>query len=171
MKKLFLLACLLLLTNGVMFSPKPAIADVCTAVSPPDAPNLFQINRTTKQSATLYFSPVPTSDAITGYTISYGFQVGDERYAVSVPYGASTGVITYTVNNLDPLKGYTFKVRADNGCAPGAWSNYRGDGYHPPVTPSPATKGGLLVAGNWEMPAFLAGVFTVLTVGGLVLFL
>jgi len=173
MKKLSLFVCVILLTVGIFSSPHVALADDCTNTPPPDAPNLFQINRT-KQSAKLFFSPVPSNDSITGYTISYGFQAGDDRYDISVPYGSSTGVITYTVNNLDPLVAYTFRVRADNGCAPGVWSNYRSDGFHSAkseTATSTTTKGGLLVAGSWEMPAILTGVFAVLAVGGLLLFL
>lgn len=171
MKKLSFLVCLLLLSIGIILSPQQVLADACTSTPPPDAPNLFQINRTTYTDK-LFFSPVPSSDSITGYTISYGFQAGDDRYDISIPYGTSTGVITYTVNSLDPLVAYTFKVRADNGCAPGVWSNYRSDGFHPAMSETATTtKGGLLVAGNWEMPALLTGVFAVLTVSGLLLFL
>lgn len=37
--------------------------------------------------------------------------------------GHTTGVIDYTIGELDPNTAYSFKVQAGNGCATGAWSN------------------------------------------------
>lgn len=104
----------------VLYFPFGAQAVSCTKEKPDHAPDLFQINAT-KDKATLYFSPV--NNAVTGYTIFYGYERGDERFNVSFPYGTSDGVISYTINYLSPNTRYYFKVRADNGCRRGYWSD------------------------------------------------
>ncbi len=91
----------------------------CSIVPPVGAPDLFQIARTGPQ-ATLYFSPVKNN--ATSYYISYGNDDATEGYGVSFPYSDTSGVISYTVNALDPAGSYSFKVRAGNGCATGLWS-------------------------------------------------
>ena len=93
----------------------------CSDQPPNHAPNLFQIN-TTKNSATLYFTPV--NNAISYYYIAYGFESWDERYGVSFNQGRYDGVLNYAVNELAPNTNYYFKVRAGNGCATGSWSNW-----------------------------------------------
>lgn len=121
MKKLFInFGRMLLLLQIAIFFPLGVQAASCNEEKPDHAPDLFQIN-TTKNKATLYFSPV--NNAVTGYTIYYGFERGDERYNVSFPYGTSDGVISYTINDLSPNTRYYFKIRADNGCRKGYWSD------------------------------------------------
>lgn len=93
---------------------------VCRDFAPSAAPNLFQIN-TTKNTATLYFTPV--NDYISEYFIAYGFSVDDNRFGVRFDHGKYDGVLNYTVNFLSPNTTYYFKVRAGHGCAIGAWSN------------------------------------------------
>lgn len=101
-------------------APLAIFAAQCGATKPDHAPDLFQIDAT-RNSATLYFTPV--NNAVTNYTIVYGYSRGDERFGVSFPYGFYNGVINYTVNYLAPNTKYYFRVRADNGCRQGYWSD------------------------------------------------
>jgi LysM repeat protein len=91
----------------------------CPDSAPRSSPNLFQIN-SQKNSATLYFSPIDGPN--TGYVISYGLDNNAQGYAVSFPYSSSPGVISYTINSLFPAN-WHFKIRGQNGCMPGVWSN------------------------------------------------
>ncbi len=105
---------------SIFLSPLTVSAQQCQATKPDHAPDLFQID-VTRNSATLYFTPV--NNAVTNYTIVYGYSRGDERFGVSFPYGFYNGVISYTVNHLDLNTKYYFRVRADNGCRQGYWSD------------------------------------------------
>jgi len=119
MKSLSFLIILLLISLW-LFIPKSISAAQCLATKPDHAPDLFQID-INKGSATLYFTPV--NNAVTNYTIVYGLSRGDERWGISFPYGVYHGVINYTVNHLSPNTRYYFRVRADNGCRQGFWSD------------------------------------------------
>ncbi len=105
-------------SSGGSSSPK---APTCEKEAPNKSPNLFQID-TTKNSAKLFFSPV--NNAVDYYYIAYGLSEGDERYGVKFDKGYYDGVINYTVGELTLNTNYYFKVRAGNGCATGAWSNW-----------------------------------------------
>jgi len=105
---------------SIFLSPLTVSADQCLATKPDHAPDLFQIDAT-KNSATLYFTPV--NNAVTNYTVVYGYDRGDERFGVSFPFGFYDGVISYTINHLSPNTKYYFRVRADNGCRQGYWSD------------------------------------------------
>lgn len=104
----------------LLFQSQPALAFKCANPRPDKAPDLFQID-VTKKSAKLYFSPV--NNAITGYTVVYGTERNREDFGVSFPFGQTEGVVDYTINDLLPNTTYYFKVRADNGCRAGKWSN------------------------------------------------
>ncbi len=82
-------------------------------------PDLFQIE-TTQNSATIYFTPVNTSQ----YYISYSTSSSAEEHGVEVALGLE-GVQNYTINYLLPETTYYFKVRSQNGCMPGDWSNIK----------------------------------------------
>lgn len=99
---------------------EPVQAARCPAEKPTYAPDLFQID-VTKNSATLYFTPV--NDVITNYFIAYGYERREDRFSVSVPFGHYDGVINYTVNYLEQNTKYYFRVRADNECRQGFWSD------------------------------------------------
>lgn len=92
---------------------------ITCATTPIDSPNLFQIN-TSKNSATLYFSPVRDAQ---NYLISYGFTPEANQYNVFTNRSASPGVISYTINALPPNSALYFKVFAQNNCGEGKWSN------------------------------------------------
>ena len=113
-----LFSLIFIITAGFSF-PSATFAAQCTATKPDHAPDLFQID-VTKNSAKLYFTPV--NNAVSNYTIVYGYERGDERFGVSFPYGVYQGVIDYTINHLAPNTRYYYKVRADNGCRNGYWS-------------------------------------------------
>lgn len=98
----------------------PVQAAKCTAEKPDHAPDLFQID-VTKNSAKLHFTPI--NNAITNYTIAYGYARREDRFVVSFPFGRYDGVINYTVNDLSPNTKYYLRVRADNGCRYGYWSD------------------------------------------------
>lgn len=90
----------------------------CTSHAPA-APRIFQIAATADKS-TLHF--VPTIDQENSYTISYGLYSDAEMYNVTFDYSDKSGAIPYTINALDANKAYYFKVRANNGCMAGNWS-------------------------------------------------
>lgn len=92
----------------------------CTNQPPVAAPNFFQLSSVGSQ-ATLYFTQPPLP--FTGFTISYGLSQTADTYATSFSQGFASGVTKYSINSLTPKTTYYFKVRADNGCAPGPWSN------------------------------------------------
>jgi len=92
----------------------------CKNTRPGNAPDLFQIDAT-KNSAKLYFTPV--NNNVTGYTIVYGLERGVESFGASFSQGPYGGVLTYDINFLNSDTTYYFRVRADNGCKPGKWSN------------------------------------------------
>ncbi len=95
-----------------------ASAPGCGDAPPTNSPNLFQANAN-GTSVTLYF--VPVSGSNTGYYISYGLDASAQGYGTSFKYSDSSGVIPYTINALFPGTWY-FKVRGQNGCMPGRWS-------------------------------------------------
>jgi len=86
----------------------------------PAAPKIFQI-WATQTTATIYF--VPSADPQNSYTISYGLYSDAEMYNVTFNYSDKSGAIPYTINALNAGTPYYFKVRANNGCMPGEWSN------------------------------------------------
>ena len=90
----------------------------CSQSAPLGVPNLYQVNLT-GNSATIYFVPV---SGVTGYSISYGSNSNADSFGVSFNSSQTTGAEEYTINNLYPGMWY-FKVRGQNGCMPGSWSN------------------------------------------------
>ena len=107
-------------TTGSSSSSSPTTPG-CSNQVPDHSPDLFQID-TTKNKAKLFFTPV--NNAVDYYYIAYGFTEGDERFGVRFDKGYYDGVIDYTINELSPNTKYYYKVRAGNGCATGAWSNW-----------------------------------------------
>ncbi len=100
--------------------PKSSYAEDCINEPPADAPNLYSVSMSSS-SATLYF--VQPSTTFDGYTISYGLTQSADAYSTKFNMGSSDGAVKYTVNELFPKTNYFFKVRANNGCAAGPWSN------------------------------------------------
>lgn len=106
-------------TTATPSSNSPS-APSCTAVTPIHTPDLFQIDVSNTQ-ARLYFTPL--NKHVTNYYISYGYTPEDQRFGVMTDLGPSTGVLAYVINELSPNLTYYFKVRPQNDCMPGNWSN------------------------------------------------
>lgn len=92
----------------------------CSAIKPSGTSDVFQIN-TSSNKATIFFTPLHSG--VTNYYVAYGYKEGEERFGTFTGLGPSSGVLTYTINELDPNTTYYFKIRPQNGCAPGEWSN------------------------------------------------
>lgn len=90
----------------------------CNDAKPASSPQLFQIT-TSRNKATLYFTPIGN---IRDYIISFSTKPSAEDYGASVTLSAE-GVQNYSIYMLAPLTQYYFKVRGQNGCMPGDWSN------------------------------------------------
>lgn len=105
----------------------------CPAFTPTNSPNLFQIDRA-GSTAVLHFTPV--NDYLTYYYIAYGLSPGSEQFGVTFPASLTSGVVSFTINDLDPNATYYFKVRGGNGCAPGGWSNNLTSDSKNPMLPS-----------------------------------
>lgn len=92
----------------------------CGDLSPVGAPNLFQIN-VNSTTSTLYYTPL--SSNVTDYYIFYGTKPGALQHSVNTKQGRSSGVLSYSINYLNPNSTYYFRIRGQNGCMPGEWSN------------------------------------------------
>ncbi|MGI0059049.1 MAG: hypothetical protein ACREBJ_04705 [Nitrosotalea sp.] len=80
---------------------------------------------------------------------------------MSFKQGTSSAAITYTVNALTLNQTYYFRVRANNGCAPGNWSRVLGVYIGDPNSPTSTPSGSLL-------PSVGSNVLTVVaSVGGI----
>lgn len=101
-------------------SPAATTTPICSAVKPEHTPDLFQID-VNKTQATLHFTPL--SSGVTNYFVAYGYQSGEERFGVLTDQGASSGVLSYTIQDLSPNTTYHFKIRPQNDCMPGNWGN------------------------------------------------
>lgn len=90
----------------------------CTDTPPLFTPDLFQIN-TSSNSAKLFFTPL--ADTNTFY-ISFSENDTAEGNGEQVVL-AREGVQSHTIFFLKPNTVYYVKVRGQNGCMPGHWSN------------------------------------------------
>lgn len=91
---------------------------VCNDSRPVSFPDLFQIN-TTKNSAKIFFTPLSDTNH---YFVSFSTNPVAEDYSADVTL-AREGVQNFTINLLKPNTIYYLKVRGQNGCMPGEWSN------------------------------------------------
>jgi len=108
-------------SNSTDDSSNLVAAPVCSNAIIDGKPDLFQID-TTENTASIYFTPILGNS---NYFISYSDENSNaEQHGVEVDLG-SLGVQSYTVKLLNPGKTYYFKVRGQNGCMPGEWSNIK----------------------------------------------
>jgi hypothetical protein len=94
-------------------------APSCNDSQPASSPDLFQIDAT-DSTAKLFFTSLSDTNE---YYISYSTDPGAEANGADVTLGSNGGVQNFTVNLLNPGTTYYFKVRGQNGCMPGNWSN------------------------------------------------
>jgi len=99
-------------------SSSSSSAPSCNDSKPISSPDLFQID-ITQNKAKLFFTPVTNIDQ---YYLSFSTNPNAEEHGTLVRL-AREGVQNFTVNLLKPNTIYYFKVRAQNGCMPGDWSN------------------------------------------------
>lgn len=90
----------------------------CHNQKPVSTPNLFQID-ISGTKAKLFFTPIINIDE---YYISFSQNPSAEEHGEAVVL-AKEGVQSHTVYYLKPNTKYYFKVRGQNGCMPGDWSN------------------------------------------------
>jgi hypothetical protein len=91
---------------------------VCGDGRPLYAPDLFEV-RTTKNTVKLFFTPLPDTN---NYFISFSTSPIAEENGEQVSL-LREGVQSHEVYMLKPSTTYYFKVRGQNGCMPGPWSN------------------------------------------------
>jgi hypothetical protein len=94
-------------------------APICSTTVPEATPWLFSGGATTTTSVTLTFSDI--SKNVTGYTVEYGKDANKLEFAA--PNIAGKDDRKATISSLAPNTLYYFRIRADNGCAVGTWSN------------------------------------------------
>lgn len=98
-------------------APQPPSTS-CNSTKPNSTPNLFKII-VSGTSAKLFFSPISNAK---DFYISYSTNSNADEHSVFVNLD-NVGVQSYAVNLLKPNSVYYFKVRGQNGCASGDWSN------------------------------------------------
>ncbi len=103
-------------SNSSTLSSAPS----CNDTKPSNAPDLFQIDVNATQ-AKLFYAPVNGSNS--SYYITYSETPNTFQYGTQTHQGVSTGVLSYTINLLKPNTTYYFRIRGQNGCMPGDWSN------------------------------------------------
>ncbi len=92
--------------------------NTCLASKPVNTSDLFQID-VTNNTAKLFFTPIPNIDK---YSISFSTKPEAEEHGEAVVL-AKEGVQSHKVFYLKPGTTYYFKVRGQNGCMAGEWSN------------------------------------------------
>lgn len=94
-------------------------APLCNDVKPVSAPDLFQIN-TSNNFAKIFFTPISNTSQ---FYISFSENKNAERHGTGLISLSKLGVQDFSINLLKPNTTYYFKVRGQNGCMPGDWSN------------------------------------------------
>lgn len=90
----------------------------CHSSKPLFTSDLFQINTTTN-SAKIYFTPQADTN---NYVISFSTNSNAEEHGEQVSL-LREGVQSHSIYYLKPNTTYYVKVRGQNGCMPGEWSN------------------------------------------------
>jgi hypothetical protein len=98
-------------------SNNAASASVCHDSPPVLIPDLFQIN-TTSQTAKLFFTPIEFNQYYISFSVNPNAEENGELVTLT-----REGVQSHTVYYLKPNTTYYFKIRSQNGCMPGNWSN------------------------------------------------
>lgn len=132
-------------------SPSSSSPSVCNNSPPTLVPDLFQIN-TTKNIAKLFFTPIDTNQ----YYVAFSTKVNAEESGEQVVL-LREGVQSHSIYYLKPNTVYYAKVRGQNDCMPGSWSNimkFTTDGsvYYKNYSPS-KTKNNTLTKNNKISPS------------------
>jgi sugar lactone lactonase YvrE len=90
----------------------------CTSGDVASTPDLFQIN-VLSDRVKLFFTPISNTNT---FYFSYSTKPNTLEHGVEATL-AKEGVQIYTINLLKPNTTYYFKVRGQNGCKSGEWSN------------------------------------------------
>lgn len=91
----------------------------CNDSKPGSAPVLTAITPSGANSLTLTWAKA--QGPVSYYLVTYGTKPGEQLYGN--PNVGDGNTTSYTVNSLSGGSRYYFKVRAGNGCMPGAYSN------------------------------------------------
>lgn len=91
----------------------------CEAIAPKTTPWLYSAGVLSNNSVLLKFTGI--NEALDKYVLEYGIEPG--KYIFSAANIGAVGTTEYKVGYLSPGETYYFRVRADNGCATGSWSN------------------------------------------------
>jgi hypothetical protein len=105
--------------NSSSPSSSDPTAPGCSNIYPNKSPDLFQIN-ITDTTATLFFTPLNSN--ITDYYIAYSEKTNTYQHGTFTGQGQSSGVLSYTIKDLKPNTTYYFRIRGQNGCMPGSFS-------------------------------------------------
>lgn len=90
----------------------------CSSSEVAGTPDLFQIN-VSSSSVKMFFTPLSNTN---NYYFSYSTNPFVDEYGAQAVL-AREGVQNYTISLLKPSTTYYFKVRGQNGCKSGGWSN------------------------------------------------
>lgn len=97
----------------------PTDSSYCGNLPPSKSPHLFQID-VNSNTAKMYFTPL---DDTSDFYISFSSKNKNaEEHGGHVTL-TKEGVQSYIVYQLKPNTDYYFKIRGQNGCMPGSWSN------------------------------------------------
>lgn len=100
----------------------PNLPPSCSDQAPGSRPAwLYGAIANSSSNVTLYFTEA--SEPVTRYVLEYGTKSGEYQFGVSDMGVNARHQMTYQVNSLSPNTTYYFRIRSDNGCATGSWSN------------------------------------------------
>ena len=103
-------------------SPSSTLAPSCGEQAPgAKAPWLYGGVAQDSGAILLYFTEA--DNPVSKYVLEYGIKSGDYSYNILDLGVNSRGPMTFLVKSLAPDTTYYFRVRAENGCAAGPWSN------------------------------------------------
>jgi len=89
----------------------------CSEVKPTGIVDLFEI-KTSATQAKIFFTPLLSTDS---YYVSFAPDSSAEAHGAAVTL-SSSGIQSYSIFYLKPATTYYMKVRGQQGCMPGEWS-------------------------------------------------